>query len=94
MATAAGGTPTVARQSAAIASDGSATITLVYTNASGVIVHSRIVRVPADGSSVTDQWGNVLASPAPAALVTAISSFTSQLDTMVANAATAGKLAL
>ncbi|HJU23078.1 MAG TPA: hypothetical protein VJ891_11275 [Casimicrobiaceae bacterium] len=41
-----------------------------------------------------DGAGNIIANPAPTALCTAITSFASQLDTMIGTAAGANKLNL
>ena len=93
-ATAPGGTLTVGRSFVAVEADNTTRITLGYTNAAGVTVHQRMLLIPADGSKVVDQFGAVLATPAPAALVNAITTFTSQLDTLISNAASGGKLNL
>ena len=91
--TAPGGTLTVARTVTTVYADGTTTIALAYSSASGN-VHVRTLTVAADGSKVTDNFGAVLATPAPAGLVSAISAFATQLDTMIGNAAGAGKLNL
>jgi len=93
MATTSSGTFTVTRNFVQVDSTGAATITLNYVGASGQIF-TRTLRVDAAGAQVVDQLGNVVATPAPVALMNAISTFASQIDSLIANAATAGKLAL
>ena len=44
------------------------------------------------GQTVTDQFGTVIVTPEPVALQNAASAYTTQLDTTIANGATAGKL--
>ncbi len=92
-ATAPGGSLTVARGQVTVNADGSATIALSYANAGGNTVSIRALTVPVSGA-VTDQFGNVVSATVPAALATAISTFAAQLDSMVAAAATGGKLNL
>lgn len=92
-ATAPGGTLTASRDTVCIRADGMTSINLVYANAGGTQLHSRTLVVPADRSQVIDTFSNtVLATPSPPVLNNAISTFTSQLDTLIGNAASAGKL--
>jgi hypothetical protein len=92
MPTVNGGTLTISRGLVTISPDGTQTIQLIYSNAAGSVVHNRIVSIPASGASVTDQYGTVIVAPEPIALQTAASGYTAQLDTTIANGATAGKL--
>lgn len=94
MATVNGGTLTISRDSVNVYADGSADIHLFYANAGGTKIHVRVLRVAADGSSVVDNYGNVIAAPAPASLMNAISSFTGTLDTLITSGAAANKLNL
>ena len=87
-----GGTLTITRGTTIIGPDGAQSIQLIYTNASGNVVHNRIVNIPANGSTVVDQFGTVIVTPEPVALQNAASAYTTQLDTTIANGATAGKL--
>ena len=91
-ATAQGATLTVARQSLAIGPDGTATVSLGYSNSHGSLVSVRTLTVTP--AQVVDSFGNVIASPTPAALLNSITSFLSQMDTSIGNAATAGMLNL
>ena len=96
MATTNAGAFNVSRIGITINTDGSMAVVLSYTNAStGAGVVTRILTVPADTSkAITDQLGNVVANPVPAALATAISSFLTQVDTSIANGASGNKLNL
>lgn len=89
------GTLSVTRAQSCTLLDGSATVTLNYTNASNTVVVTRTISFPANRTNaVTDQFGNVIAATVPAATATAIDSFGSNLDTQIGSAATAGKLNL
>jgi hypothetical protein len=95
MATTTVGNFTVTRLEVTIRSDQSTSIWLQYTNGAGALVATRNVTVdPAGVSPVVDQNGTVLAATPPAALVTAISTFKTQIDSLISSAATAGKLNL
>ncbi len=88
-------TLTVARGTIVILGDGSMTLMLKYDGLfSGE--HLRQINIPscAGSAPITDQYGNQLAATQPAALCTAVSSFTGQVDTMISNAAAANKLNL
>lgn len=92
MSTINGGTITVSRGYTNVQASGNVTLQLLYSNPGGTVVHSRLLTIFADGSKIVDQFGNVVANSVPSALANAITSFTAQLDTSIANAAAAGKL--
>lgn len=88
------GSYTVTRGPAALLPDGTLNVMLVYTNAAGVVVHQREMIVAADRSQIVDQYGNVVATPSPSGLNTAIANFASALDSAIASGAAGGKLNL
>ena len=87
-------TLTVTAQAATINADGSASVALLYTNGNGQTVILRTLYVDNAGAHVTDDHGNTITTPAPAALVSAITSFNTQLSSLVSTGAAAGKLNL
>lgn len=77
--------------------DNSMSVVLDFTNAStNAQVVTRIITIPANSANpITDQLGNVIAAGGTySGLATAISSFLSNLDTAISNAATGNKLNL
>lgn len=93
MATTNGGAFTVIRESLTVSPGGVLSVVLDYVGSSGQHF-TRTLFVDAAGAQVVDQLGNVIATPAPSALMTALSSFLSWVDTTIANGASAGKLNL
>jgi hypothetical protein len=84
----------VARSSVEVAQDGATALLLVYVNAAGNQVATRQINIEAGCGKITDNAGNTLAATTPPALCTAITTFGNQLDSVIANAASGGKLNL
>lgn len=84
----------VSRLSVELRSDGSTTLVLIYTNASSAQVLARQLTIAPSCGQISDSVGNVLAASTPVALCTAIIVFGTQLDTVIGNAASGGKLNL
>ena len=95
-ATAAGGVPVVQRIGVSIDGSGTTLILVQYLNAAGISVHTRAITSPpcATPGPIVDQFGTQLAATQPASLCNAVTAFVTQLDGLIENAATAGKLAL
>lgn len=91
-ATTNGGLFTVTRQGLEVDNSGGCIVRLLYTS-NGKPRFNRTVIIQA-GGAIVDQEGNVISSTVPPALATAISTFTSQIDTQISNAAAGGKLDL
>lgn len=84
----------LARQGVTLGNDGSAQINIVYITPGGQQIVTRQLSVAPGCGVVTDSFGTVLAAVAPAALCTAITTFTTQLDALLGSAAAANKLNL
>lgn len=81
-------------QTAVINADGSAMFSLKYTNGNSQNVVNRTLYVDAAGVSVLDDRQAAIATPAPAALVSAIANFNTIVGSLVTTAAASGKLNL
>jgi hypothetical protein len=93
-ATVSGGSPMVNRDNICVRSDGSALIMLAYQLPSGSTT-GRVLFVPANASlPIVDSNSNQVSATVPAALANAISTFASQIDSMIATAAAGGKINL
>lgn len=93
-ATAPGGTLTVSRVAITVNSDGSQIVQLIYTNAAGGNVSMRTLNIDSGCTHVLDNLGNVVSATGPTAECSAATSFATQVDTTIGNAATGGKLNL
>ena len=82
---------TIVRDQIAVDSAGNLQAVLVVKDSAGIILETRNVRVPADGSAITDQYGGQIAATVPGALSTAITSFVAALDSAIASAAAGGR---
>jgi hypothetical protein len=95
MATVAGSGLDASLQRVEVAPDGSAVIILAYKNGAGQAFSTRTLQVPANRSNpIMDNRGQQVSATVPAALGNAIDSFNTQLNSMLATAASAGKLDL
>ena len=95
-ATAAGGSLTVTWTQVSQLSDGTMQWVITYTNGAGAIIHIRQLTLDAACTKVTDQYGTlVYTTTGPTdALCTTQSALLTRTNTVINNAATAGKLAL
>jgi hypothetical protein len=84
----------VARSSVEVAQDGATVLMLTYINASNSPFASRQINIEAGCGKITDNAGNTLAATTPTALCNAINTFGAQLDAVISNAASSGKLNL
>lgn len=88
-----GGAFTVTLVHCDVNADGSATVVLRYTSATGHDRGVRALQVPVAGA-IVDPDGGVVSATVPAALTTDINTFLTQLNSLLSTAATGGKLDL
>lgn len=92
--TVSGGTPSIQPMQEVLSQDGSEQITLIYRNSSGAVINLRTLFIDSGCSKVVDNNGNTVSATGPTAICNAANAYATQLDTTIANAAAAGKLAL
>jgi hypothetical protein len=75
-------------------SNGDYAVNFVMIDASGVPKRSHNYTAKGDGSGVYDEAGNVIAATTPAGLLTTLGNVKTNIDSALANAASAGKITL
>jgi hypothetical protein len=82
----------VAYVDSSVRADGSGSIGLRFADTNGGFISVRTYSWNGAGTNVTDDKGNVISTPAPSALITAVTNYNLAIQSLVVAAAGANKL--